>query len=219
MTIEIIDVEFKNQKKQIINKINLTLNPGIYGLFGANGSGKSILLKSISGQLDPSKGYIKIDNKLVFDNTNVMLKVLYLNEQFILMRQVYDKAIEYYLKIGKYIHELDIELAIKYLNEFQIPLNKSINKLSLGQRVCVIGIVGLATKRDVILLDGIYHGMDYHVRKEFNKKLNLKNDGNTTIIVATELKKEISVIIDYELNIKEQNIHLSEFEGELNDER
>ncbi|VEU79953.1 ATP-binding cassette domain-containing protein [Haploplasma axanthum] len=214
MRIELIDFGFKIKKNELIETTNLSIDSGIYGLFGANGTGKSLLLKAISGDIVSTFGYVKVDNELVYENTSKMLKVLYLNEQFILLRQVFDNPMKYYENISKYIKEFDVDLAIKYLNDFEVPLKQSIDKMSLGQKACVIGVIGLATKREIILLDGIYHGMDYHVRKKYNQLLLTKKDDGGIIIVSTELKKEISVIIDYELNIKDKKIELKKFEGE-----
>ena len=55
MELEIKDVihTYPN-KKTALNRISLTLTPGIYGLLGPNGAGKSTLMKIITGNMQPS---------------------------------------------------------------------------------------------------------------------------------------------------------------------
>lgn len=60
MNIELDNVSknFKNQT--VLENVNLKLESGkIYGLVGRNGSGKSVLLKIMTGLMEPSDGIIK----------------------------------------------------------------------------------------------------------------------------------------------------------------
>ena len=60
MYIELDNVSknFKNQT--VLENVNLKLESGkIYGLVGRNGSGKSVLLKIMTGLMEPSDGIIK----------------------------------------------------------------------------------------------------------------------------------------------------------------
>ena len=56
-----------NIKKNYIEslkKINLKLEKGVYGLYGANGSGKTSLLKVIAGIYPPSSGQIRVNGSI-----------------------------------------------------------------------------------------------------------------------------------------------------------
>ena len=54
----------KIKNETILDNINIELNSGkTYGFVGYNGSGKSMLFKSICGLIKPTDGYISIDNK------------------------------------------------------------------------------------------------------------------------------------------------------------
>ena len=56
----------KNKKKVILENINYEFQTNnIYGLIGANGAGKTSLLKIISGINLPTKGEIKLNGKIV----------------------------------------------------------------------------------------------------------------------------------------------------------
>ena len=49
----------------ILQDVNLNLEPGcVYGIEGTNGSGKSTILKIITGVLNPSGGHVEIDGRI-----------------------------------------------------------------------------------------------------------------------------------------------------------
>ena len=68
MELEIKDVihTYPN-KKTALNRISLTLTPGIYGLLGPNGAGKSTILKSIIRELSPLGGSVFLDGTALED--------------------------------------------------------------------------------------------------------------------------------------------------------
>jgi len=52
-----------NNKDKLLDKVSITLTPGkITGILGANGAGKSLLMKCLSGSISPSQGTISLDN-------------------------------------------------------------------------------------------------------------------------------------------------------------
>ena len=69
MKIEIKNVTKKIDKEMVLNDISLSLNSGtIYGLVGRNGSGKSMLLKTICGFVKPDKGYVIVNGEDIYKN-------------------------------------------------------------------------------------------------------------------------------------------------------
>lgn len=50
----------------VLDQIQLTVKPGeMIGLQGVNGSGKTMLLRLISGLIYPTKGHVLIDGKML----------------------------------------------------------------------------------------------------------------------------------------------------------
>ena len=64
-------IQVKNLSKEIkgkyiLNNINLSFERGkIYGLYGRNGSGKTMLLRALAGLLIPTEGEIDMDGKIL----------------------------------------------------------------------------------------------------------------------------------------------------------
>ncbi|WOC31983.1 MULTISPECIES: ATP-binding cassette domain-containing protein [Caproicibacterium] len=62
--VEIEDLTKQLKHRTVLNHISLTLEAGgVYGLYGHNGSGKTMLLRSIAGLIYPTSGTVKIDGK------------------------------------------------------------------------------------------------------------------------------------------------------------
>ena len=60
----------------VLDQIQLTVKPGeMIGLQGVNGSGKTMLLRLISGLIYPTKGHVLIDGKM-FPASAFSLKIL-----------------------------------------------------------------------------------------------------------------------------------------------
>jgi ABC-2 type transport system ATP-binding protein len=51
-----------------LNDVTVNVPPGITGLLGPNGAGKSTFLKLITGQLQPSKGTVKVLGEPIWGN-------------------------------------------------------------------------------------------------------------------------------------------------------
>ena len=69
-----MNLEIKNytkiiKNKTILNNINLRLKSGnIYGFYGRNGSGKSMLFRAISTLIYPTLGDVLIDNMSIIND-------------------------------------------------------------------------------------------------------------------------------------------------------
>ena len=49
--------------KIAVDHVNICLEPGVYGLLGANGAGKTTIMRMICGVLRPTSGTIRLDGK------------------------------------------------------------------------------------------------------------------------------------------------------------
>jgi ABC-2 type transport system ATP-binding protein len=54
-----------------VNKLTLTIEPGVTGLLGPNGAGKSTLLQLATGQLRPSQGSVRVLGRETWNNSSL----------------------------------------------------------------------------------------------------------------------------------------------------
>lgn len=66
MVIECKRVTKKLRKATVLQNVNLCLESGkVYGLWGSNGSGKTMLLRVLAGLIYPSSGTVRVDRKIL----------------------------------------------------------------------------------------------------------------------------------------------------------
>ncbi|KAB7729278.1 heme ABC transporter ATP-binding protein [Rudanella paleaurantiibacter] len=54
-------------RRKLLDDVSLVAKPGeLVAIAGANGAGKSTLLKTLSREINPTKGYVSLDNRSVF---------------------------------------------------------------------------------------------------------------------------------------------------------
>ena len=59
--------------EKVLDDISYTFESGkIYGIYGKNGSGKTMLLRAIAGFINTDKGYIKYNHKALHKDMDVL---------------------------------------------------------------------------------------------------------------------------------------------------
>ena len=165
--IEITNLEIgyksKSKHSSVFKGINLTLNAGdLVGLIGDNGIGKSTLLKTITGNLSPLAGDIKINNKpgsqFTAQQLAQLLSIVVTEKIGGFNLTVWDVVatgrIPYINIFGKLSTE-DETIVTKALEQLNLlPLkDKLIDELSDGQRQKVMIAKSLAQQTPIIVLD------------------------------------------------------------------
>jgi ABC-2 type transport system ATP-binding protein len=63
-----------------VSDVSLQLGPGIWGLLGPNGSGKTTFLRMVAGQIKPSLGKLLVGGEKPFGNPRVLRRIGYVPE-------------------------------------------------------------------------------------------------------------------------------------------
>jgi ATPase subunit of ABC transporter with duplicated ATPase domains len=119
LTVNNLSVQFG--KRILFDEVNTTFTHGnIYGVIGANGAGKSTFLKIISGDIDPTSGYIHLEpgkrmsvlnqNHNMFDEHTVLETVLMGNKVLYAVKKEMDELyLDYNDKNADRIGELQVQ--------------------------------------------------------------------------------------------------------------
>ena len=82
--IELNQVTMKFEKEEAVSSVSFVVQKGsAFGLLGANSAGKSTILRLLTGIYKPTRGEMKIEGQLVFDNVEVKRKVFFINDETI----------------------------------------------------------------------------------------------------------------------------------------
>ncbi|MGN0143479.1 MAG: energy-coupling factor ABC transporter ATP-binding protein [Clostridium sp.] len=166
------------------------------GIIGANGAGKSTMLKLLTGILSTENGKITV-NDILLNKKNlkeIRKKVGFVfqdSDNQLFMNTVYDD-IAFGLRSSKK-DEKNIKLRVDaILEKFQIERlkNKQIYKLSGGEKK-VVAIAGVIVMNpDIILMDEVTASLDPKSRRTV---INLITDLKKTIVIASH---DLDMILD-----------------------
>ena len=163
MKIEIEHVSKKIKDALVLDDVCMTLESGnIYGFQGVNGSGKTMLMRAVSGLMYPTSGTISIDGKVLGKNMAFPEKIgmLIENPAFIDSYTGYDN-LKMLASINK--GEVDISRALE-----TVGLNpqdkRKYRKYSLGMKQRLGIACAIMEEPKLLLLDEPFKGLDTDTR-------------------------------------------------------
>ncbi|MEW6108276.1 MAG: ABC transporter ATP-binding protein [Nitrospirota bacterium] len=208
--IEIDNVSFKYFKdRELINNLTFSAGNGEFiGLLGANGSGKSTILKLAGGILKPSGGYIKLWGKPLgaYGNKDRAKLLCYLP-------QLLDINVPFKVRelvgMGLYPYDIPPQMTVDEAID-AVGLNEKsesyVTNLSGGERRRVFIAMTLLQGAGLLLLDEPLANLDIKFQVELLKLLKeLRSRKNISIIMALH---DINIALKFEkvMLIKEGRI-------------
>ena len=186
----------------------------ICGLLGRNGAGKTTVMSLLTGQEFPSGGEIEVFGANPLENARVLQNVCFIKES-----QKYPDEFKprHVLKSAPWFFEhWDAEFAERLVDDFQLPMNRKIKKLSRGQLSSVGVIVGLASRAPLTFFDEPYLGLDAVARQIFYDRLIADyGEHPRTIILSTHLIDEVANLLEHVLVIDRGRILIDTSADEL----
>lgn len=183
-------------KKQVLDGVDFDLGPGIHGLLGRNGVGKSTLLSIVAGQLRQSGGEVSVDKQQPFDNPGTMDRTALTGVDVVYpsswsLRDILGAAaLRYPRWNGAFADQLVTDFGLEPAS------SEGYGNLSRGQRAMTGIVVGLASGAELLLLDEPYVGLDTHNTQVFYRHLLEQSDTGRTIVMATHHIEDAARILD-----------------------
>jgi len=194
--IQITDLDFwYSSKHPLFTKLNLDLRQGkIHGILGLNGTGKSTLLKLMSGNLFAKSGTVEIQQQNI-SNRPVSL----LSEIYFLPEEIETPNIS----ISKYVNthcpfypQFNQEKFLQILSDFKVPEDSKLNRLSFGQKKKTLIAFGLATRCKVLIFDEPTNGLDIPSKSQFRKIIAREISDEQAIVISTHQVRDLGQMLD-----------------------
>lgn len=193
-----------------IDDVSLTVKPGrIHGLLGRNGAGKTTLMQLITGQDFATAGDIHVFGRRPAENAAVLKDICFIKES---QRYPEDFQPRHVLRSAPWFFEnWDAGFAERLVDEFRLPLNRRIKKLSRGQLSAIGVIVGLASRAPLTFFDEPYLGLDAVARQLFYDRL-LEDfaEHPRTVVLSTHLIDEVANLLERVIVIDRGRILMDE---------
>ncbi|MCA0931860.1 ABC transporter ATP-binding protein [Lutimonas saemankumensis] len=178
-----------------LNGINLEITNGMFGLLGANGAGKSSLMRTIASLQEPTSGTISFNNSDVVQKPEEIRKTLgYLPQEFGVYPKISAEKLLNHLAVLKGIlnkkdRKEQVKALLQQVNLFQ-HRKKSVATFSGGMRQRFGIAQALLGNPQIIIVDEPTAGLD---PEESNRFLNLLSEigENVIVILSTHIVEDV----------------------------
>lgn len=197
MNVVVDDISKKYGASTVLDHVSLQLESGkIYGLVGRNGSGKTMLLKSICGFVYPDSGSVKIDGKEVKRDSVALahMGVMIETPGFLPEYTGYQNLM-FLAKIQGRIGAKEVIQAIETVG-LDPKLKKHVSKYSLGMRQRLGIAQALMENPDILLLDEPMNGLDNDGVSEIRQLLLDCKEQGKLVVIASHTKEDIDILCD-----------------------
>lgn len=195
--VEMENVVVKIGTATILDGINLKIPEGVIcGLVGRNGSGKTMLMKSICGFLPITDGKITVMGESVGYKDKLAKNIGFIIETpgFMSNYTAY-KNLEFLTSINSKVSRQRIREVIELVG-LDPDSKKKVGKFSLGMNQRLGLAQAIIENPDLLILDEPFNGMDNDGVKQIRRLLmNLRDEGKT-IIMASHTKEDIELMCD-----------------------
>ena len=194
LTIENLTKTYPNGVKAL-NGINLEITNGMFGLLGANGAGKSSLMRTIASLQEPTTGTISFNNSDVVQKPDEIRKTLgYLPQEFGVYPKISAEKLLNHLAVLKGIinkkeRKEQVTALLQQVNLYQHK-KKSVATFSGGMRQRFGIAQALLANPQIIIVDEPTAGLD---PEESNRFLNLLSEigENVIVILSTHIVEDV----------------------------
>ena len=190
--LEIINGYKKYKSLEVLSDINLKFEDGkMYAIIGANGSGKSLILKALSGYNKLTSGKVLQDGNEIRKNNNYIEDAGIIIENPVMVNEyTINENLEYLKKMSENSKDIDLDKWYKYF-EIEEYKEKRFSELSLGTKQKVALIQAFMHNPQNILLDEPFNALDKKAVIKVKELLIEEKKKGKLIIIVTHINDEI----------------------------
>lgn len=205
--IQLQNVTKRIKENTVLDNVSYTFKSGfVYGLYGQNGSGKTMLLRAISGLINLDSGSIFIDGEKLHDKIEFPPETGIVIENMELLPECSAKRnLQMLAKIKNIADEKDIIFSLERVG-LDPDSDKKVKKFSLGMKQRLNIAQAIFENQKIILLDEPTNALDEDAVQLIYKIIREEKSRGATIIVATHHKEDLKEVRDVILKIAEGKI-------------
>ncbi|WP_436953444.1 phenol-soluble modulin export ABC transporter ATP-binding protein PmtA [Staphylococcus shinii] len=204
-----VNYQYKEFK---LNDISFEVPQGfVTGFIGANGVGKTTLIRLIMDLIEPESGEILVFNKQMKINAEeiknrigFIYSELYLNDKWTVNK------IEKY--IAPFYKKWDNNRFNYFLEKFNLARDKKLKTFSTGMKMKLSIAIAFSHHAELFILDEPTSGLDPIVRNEVLDIIQQELiDENKTVFISTHIISDLEKIADYLVYLKDSEIVFNDF--------
>jgi ABC-2 type transport system ATP-binding protein len=213
--IQVENLHKKFRRFEALRGVSFTVPQGsAFALIGANGAGKTTIIKILMNILEPTEGSARIlgtDSRRL--SPRELAQIGYVSE---------NQDMPPRLTVGEYANYLrpfysswDCDLERDTMRQLRLPPDRKIGDLSHGMRMKMALLCALPYRPKLLILDEPFSGLDPLVRDEFMEGL-LAQAGDMTILISSHELAEIDGVATDIGFLDEGKLLFQESMGDLN---
>ena len=195
-------IKLKNINKsykgiKVLNNINLEINSGkTIGIIGANGSGKSVLFKTICGFIAPDTGDVYIRGLRLGDKIDFPEDVgIFINEPG------YMSLFTGFMNL-KFLADINKKIDINKIRSTMIKVgldpdnDVKVKDYSLGMKQKLGIAQAIMEEQDILILDEPFNALDYKTYDDIKNIIKSLQDEGKTILLTSHNFNDIDQLCD-----------------------
>ena len=182
-----------------VNRVSLTIPPGITSLVGPNGSGKTTLMNLMTGLIQPTRGTVSILGISPDDPETLFRRVGYCGQFDSFPKGITGyEFIRSFLLVHGYGRKAADALTEKALERVDLvePSNRKVDSYSKGMRQRIRLAQSIAHEPAVMILDEPLNGLDPMARAETIRLFRQLAKEGLHLIISSHILHEVDMMSD-----------------------
>ena len=184
--------------KLILKDISIHMYSGkIYGFVGRNGSGKTMLLRALSGLMSVDSGMITLDGKILKKDFSVLPNMGIILENASLYPNLTGmENLTYLANLTGKIGQEEIRTSISRVG-LDPEDKRNYGKYSLGMKQRLAIAQAIMEYPDIIMLDEPTNGLDEYGVDEIRQLILEEKERGALILLASHNSEDIRILVDH----------------------
>lgn len=184
--------------KLILKDISIHMYSGkIYGFVGRNGSGKTMLLRALSGLMSVDSGLITLDGKILKKDFSVLPNLGIILENASLYPNLTGmENLTYLANLTGKIGQEEIRNSISRVG-LDPEDKRTYGKYSLGMKQRLAIAQAIMEYPDIIMLDEPTNGLDEYGVDEIRQLILEEKERGALILLASHNSEDIRILVDH----------------------